>query len=52
MTKTLIRASGAPEPVGPYSQAVSAGGFHLRQRPAGGGSLHGNHAPDRGEEPG
>ena len=27
MTTTLIRASGAPAPVGPYSQAVSAGGF-------------------------
>lgn len=27
MTKSQIRASGAPEPVGPYSQAVSAGGF-------------------------
>lgn len=27
MTKSQIRAAGAPEPVGPYSQAVSAGGF-------------------------
>jgi 2-iminobutanoate/2-iminopropanoate deaminase len=27
MTKNQIRSPGAPEPVGPYSLAVSAGGF-------------------------
>ncbi|HNQ90611.1 MAG TPA: RidA family protein [Verrucomicrobiota bacterium] len=26
-TKTIVRTAGAPAPVGPYSQAVRAGGF-------------------------
>jgi 2-iminobutanoate/2-iminopropanoate deaminase len=27
MSKTIINTKGAPEPIGPYSQAVKAGGF-------------------------
>ena len=27
MSKTIINTTGAPEPIGPYSQAVKAGGF-------------------------
>lgn len=27
MSKTIINTAGAPEPIGPYSQAVKAGGF-------------------------
>lgn len=27
MSKTIINTPGAPEPIGPYSQAVKAGGF-------------------------
>jgi 2-iminobutanoate/2-iminopropanoate deaminase len=27
MTKKIIQTNGAPAPIGPYSQAVSAGGF-------------------------
>jgi 2-iminobutanoate/2-iminopropanoate deaminase len=27
MRKTIINTKGAPEPIGPYSQAVKAGGF-------------------------
>lgn len=27
MSKTIITTSGTPEPIGPYSQAVKAGGF-------------------------